>query len=57
MKHAPGAEATVEVRGAHDREHVLVTNPVPRQAGGRDGARGLGARRTSRVAVAAHRDP
>ena len=35
MKHAPGAEATVEVRvSATTGAHVLVTNSVPRQAGG-----------------------
>lgn len=34
MKHAPGAEATVEVRvSAATGAHVLVTNPVPPQAG------------------------
>jgi signal transduction histidine kinase len=37
MKHAPGAEATVEVRvSAASGAHVLVTNPVPRQAGRED---------------------
>lgn len=34
MKHAPGAEATVEVRvSAATGAHVLVTNPVPPKAG------------------------
>lgn len=34
MKHAPGAEATVEVRvSAAAGAHILVTNPVLRQAG------------------------